>query len=228
MLSAVVFSLISEFAQVVSIVVAVVHPVWFHHTKSVATWVCSDSLFLTRVSGAAFNTLAALPTPTLLPHSPIGKIGIVWKKFCPKSCIFCPAHFPISFALIAAKTIIHMSPMAKKFTINRENQSIASHHGSLVNSISATLLKLMASLPVCMAVIFCVPNVWFISTELDDVKPLTSAVMKISEILSAATVTTGAKIIHMTPLISRYLSSFSILIKSLKQAFRTMNGDATI
>jgi len=57
---------------------------------------------------------------------------------------------------------------------------------------------------------------------------LTSAVIKISEILNAATVTTGAKTIPMTAFILRYSSNHSIFIKSLKLSLRTINGEATI
>lgn len=52
--------------------------------------------------------------------------------------------------------------------------------------------------------------------------------MKISEILSAATVTTGANTIPMSALILRYFSNDSILIKFLKLSLMTINGEATI
>ena len=114
--------------------------------------------------------------------------------------------------------------------MSQENRSIASHQGSLVNSICATPFKLMASFSgLSIGFICCVPKVCCISARLlVDWNPLTSAVIKMSEILSAATVTTGAKTIPMTLLRLRYLSSFSILIKFLKLSLMTINGEATI
>jgi hypothetical protein len=49
-----------------------------------------------------------------------------------------------------------------------------------------------------------------------------------SEILSAATVTTGAKMIQITPFMLRYLSIPFISINFLKLALMMINGEATI
>lgn len=62
------------------------------------------------------------------------------------------------------------------------------------------------------------------------VNPLTSADMKTSEMLSAATVTTGAKMIPMALGILRYGLSSPLMLPSdfLNVARRMMNGEATI
>ena len=106
---------------------------------------------------------------------------------------------PSSLDFIAAKKIIRISPIAKKFTINQENRSIACPQGSLENSKEAIHSKLIASFPVYLASIDCMPSASWMAEFVSVLEnPLTSAVIKISEILSAATVTTGAKIIHIT------------------------------
>lgn len=136
---------------------------------------------------------------------------------------------PSSLDFSAAKKIIRISPIAKKFTINRENQSIAAHRGSLENSREATHPIATASYPVFIGVIVCMPRVsWIAAVESLEEKPLTKAVIKISEILNAATVITGAKIIPMTPLRLRYSSSHFIFTKFLKLSLRMIKGDATI
>jgi hypothetical protein len=112
--------------------------------------------------------------------------------------------------------------------MSQENQSIASHQGNLVNSISVIPSQLRASRPFS-ACNFCVPNESLnAALESGDLNPLTNAVIKIKEILNAATVTTGAKTIPMIALRLRYLSNHSILMKFLKLSLRTINGEATI
>lgn len=61
-----------------------------------------------------------------------------------------------------------------------------------------------------------------------EVNPLDRAVIKISDILRAATVTTGAKMIPMILLILKYSSKPPIEGKLLKLALRMINGEATI
>ncbi|MEI6774958.1 MAG: hypothetical protein WCL18_09680 [bacterium] len=226
------FALIKLVACVVLIVVgAVVHvlvsSLLVPKTYSSAICLCALSLCLIRVSGAHLRTVAALPIPT---HQPIGKIGSVWKNFEPKSSTVLPTDFPSSLALIAAKTIIHMSPIAKKFTISQENQSIASHQGSLENSKEAIHQPMLtASFQVDVACVDWIPSTSLIADLLSlALKPLTRAVIKISEMLRAATVMTGAKIMPITPVTLRYSSRLFILIKSLKLALRIINGEATI
>jgi len=136
---------------------------------------------------------------------------------------------PSSLDFNAAKKIIRISPIAKKFTINRENQSMAAHRGSLENSKEATHQIATASYQVCIAAIVCMPSVsWIAAVESLEVNPLTRAVIKISDILNAATVITGAKMIPMTPFRLRYSSSHFILTKFLKLSLRMIKGDATI
>lgn len=201
----------------------------FPNTNSEAICFCALSLSLIHLSGAHLRTLAALPTPILSPPAPIGKTGIVLNTFSPNDCIGAPTAFPSALALSAAKKIIRISPIAKKLTISRENRSIASHRGSLVNSSCAIFQKTIASLPVSTGVTVCVPRDSCIcSLEPEELNPLTSAVIKMSEMLRAATVITGAKMIPITFFISKYSSSLPSLIKFLKVALSIINGDATI
>jgi hypothetical protein len=65
------------------------------------------------------------------------------------------------------------------------------------------------------------------SLEFVEVNPFTKAVIKINEILSAATVTTGAKITPMILVISKYFPIFSSNFR-LKTDWITINGEATI
>lgn len=95
---------------------------------------CADDLFLMYVSGISLITFVALPIPTHSPFCPIGRIGSVLKTFFPKDSIPPPIFSPKVLDFIAAKTTIHINPIAKKLTISRENQSKPSHRGSLVNS----------------------------------------------------------------------------------------------
>jgi len=115
--------------------------------------------------------------------------------------------------------------------MSQENRSIASHQGSLENSKEAIDSKTIPSFQglTSLVGIFWIPSVsWMAAVVSLPVNPLTSAVIKISEILSAATVITGAKMIHTTPFILRYSSNHLILRKSLKLALRMINGDATM
>ena len=86
--------------------------------------------------GRAFRTFHAAPTPTLSHHLPNGSTGIVWKTLAPNSCIPPPIFSPRAFALIAAKSMVRKSPIAKKFTINHENRSSDPHRSKFLNSNS--------------------------------------------------------------------------------------------
>jgi len=151
--------------------------------------------------------------------------------FFPKVSTFPPISSPNLLALSAAKKIIRISPIAKKFIISQENRSIAPHQDNLENSKEAMESKTIPSFQgvTSLAGSFCTPSVWWIAAVLSlEVNPLTSAVIKISEILRAVTVTTGAKIIPITPFTLRYSSNHFIFTKSLKLALRMINGEATI
>ena len=164
--------------------------------KSEAFLAASESSFSARLSGDLLSSFVRLPIPC---HHAIGKIGSDLNAVSPKSCTLLPIPSPILLDLIAAKTIIHISPIAKKFTISQENRSIASHQGNLENSKLVIPPKFKASFPVVSGFILVIPSVSLIAELVfGEVNPLTSAVMKIREILRAATVITGAKMIHIT------------------------------
>ena len=141
---------------------------------------------------------------------------------------------PSSFALIAEKSIVHKSPIAKKLTTNHENRSSDHPRSKFVNSNSEVLAILSVVLPFLLGINSILKlletsfEIWVLSSDLN---PLISAVINISERLSAATVITGAKISLKTLPISRCLSKLhnaSFGIKSVKTFLITKNGDAAI
>lgn len=128
-----------------------------------------------------------------------------------------------------------MSPIAKKFTTSRENRSKVPHRSKSLNSSSEDPATLNAVFPVCIGLIGSIWKLFATCSEIPELlshlNPLMSAVMKINEILSAATVTTGAKISLITLPISRCLLIFPNAFSgiSLSNTFlRTKNGDAAI
>ncbi|MEI7557990.1 MAG: hypothetical protein WCJ45_04085 [bacterium] len=202
-----------------------------NHRNSLTILSCLYSLLAIRLSGAHLSALNALPIPThhSTPAGP-GSIGSVPKTFFQIDSTLPPIAFPSSLACIDAKNIIRISPMAKKFTIIHESQSIVDHRVTLENS-SLTHSKSTVSVFVAVFWITVTPMLsWMASLVSGAVKPLTRAVIKISEMLSAATETTGAKMIPITPEILRYLLSLIALILSdfLNVASRMMKGEETI
>ncbi len=162
---------------------------------------CLLILWSTQVCGAWVIPLVKLPIPTLDCHSLNGMIGIVSKKFFPNFSIGSPTALPSELDLIAAKTIVHKSPIAKKLTISQENRSSVHHRSKSWNSIS----EIPATLNVWLPLLFCIGSIWrfwAISGAIfwfsHPLNPLISAVIKIRERLNAATVTTGAKMMPMT------------------------------
>jgi hypothetical protein len=116
---------------------------------------------------------------------------------------------------------------------NHENQSNPLPQGSLENSIVLTSSTVIASYAgLLRAVVLVSHNDSKNHSEvLPDWNPLVSAVIKIREILSAATVTTGANTSLTTLERLRYLPIASIHLpsKNLENvALSTINGEATI
>ncbi len=143
-----------------------------------------------------------LPTP-IRDQLLVGMIGRVWKKLDQKVCTFPQILSPSLLALIAANTIIHISPIAKKLINIQENRSNASPRLSLVNSNSKSPKTLIVSVfSVDSIGSICIAS-WKASELHEEENPLMSADIKIKERLSAATVITGAKTIPMTLLILR-------------------------
>ena len=142
-----------------------------------------------------------------------------------------PMLFPSAFALMAANKIVRKSPIAKKFTTNRENRSSVPHRSNCVkvNSTAHQTSNVFFLFGTCSIIRFCArsEDICWLSPDLN---PLINAVMKMSDMLSAATVTTGAKISEMTLLSLRCSSSFSqsLGMISPNTCLRIRNGDAAI
>jgi len=178
-----------------------------------------------------------LPTSEVIPLIPalptgVGMIGKVDINHVPNFSILPPIFFPIELALIAAKTSARISQTEIRLTISQENRSKDPQRVKLVRSISPPHTRYFCDDPsedifcipsdVVLIVVSCPPPVVVFGAKV----PI-SVVINITAMLSANTVTTGAKMIDKILVRSKcFLIESGNLIVSLNVSASTINGDA--